>query len=104
MMSIAALQDNIITAETKIKDAGQITIPNIYGGPDSVFIGYGRKALGLVNVRKAIALSSDIFFYVIGGGFGPARIDGLGIDRVAHYYRMFKLDQKLGIDQIGRAS
>src|SRR3989338_234018 len=101
MISIAALEAGVITQETIIKDEGEIVIPNIYGGPDSVFIGYGRKALGMLTVRKAIALSSDIFFYVVGGGFGPARIDGLGIERLAHYYRMFKLDQKLGIDLNG---
>lgn len=101
MVAIAALEENIISGQTLIKDEGAIVIKNIYGGPDSVFIGYGRRALGLLNLRKAIALSSDIFFYILGGGFGPAKIEGLGIERLAKYFRMFKLNETLGIDLPG---
>lgn len=101
MVAAAALQEGVITAETILRDEGQIVIKNPFGGPDSVFIGYGRKALGLMNVRRAIALSSDISFYIMGGGFGPAKIDGLGIERVARYYRMFKIGDRLGIDLPG---
>ena len=101
MMAAASLEEGIVTPETIVRDEGEIVIPNPYGGPDSVFIGYGRKALGLMTVRRAIAMSSDIFFYVVGGGFGPARIDGLGIERIAKYYRSFGLGDKLGIDLPG---
>jgi len=101
MVSIAALEEKIVTPETIIKDEGEIVIKNIYGGPDAVFIGYGRRALGLLNVRQAIALSSDIFFYIVSGGFGPAGIDGMGIEKLAHFYRMFKINEKLGIDLPG---
>ncbi len=101
MVAIAALEEKIITPETTIKDEGAIVVKNIYGGPDSVFIGYGRRALGVLSIRKAIAVSSDIFFYIVGGGFGPAKIKGLGIDLLAKYYRMFKLDEILGIDIAG---
>ncbi|OGE84336.1 MAG: hypothetical protein A2846_03835 [Candidatus Doudnabacteria bacterium RIFCSPHIGHO2_01_FULL_49_9] len=98
MVAIAALEERVILPDTLIRDEGAIVIKNIYGGQDSVFIGYGRRALGILNVRKAIAVSSDIFFYIVGGGFGPAKIDGLGIERLAKYFRMFKINEKLGID------
>ncbi|MDP3994045.1 MAG: penicillin-binding protein 2 [Candidatus Doudnabacteria bacterium] len=101
MVAAAALSEGIITDKTVIQDDGYIVIKNIYGGPDSFFYGYGRRALGLMDVRRAIALSSDIFFYIMGGGYEPEKIEGLGIERLAEYYRKFKIHEKLGIDLPG---
>ncbi len=48
--------------------------------------------LGVVNVTKALAVSSDVFFYTVGGGFG--NIAGLGIDRLASFYSQFGLGKR----------
>ena len=102
MVAAAALQEQVISANTLIEDRGQIVVPNPYGGPDSYFYGYGRRALGTMDVRSAIALSSDIFFYVVGGGYEPAGIEeGVGIARLSDYYRKFHLGAPLGIDMPG---
>ena len=102
MVASIALQEKVINSSTLIEDRGQIVIPNPYGGPDSYFYGYGRRALGTLDVRGAIALSSDIFFYVVGGGFEPAGLEqGIGIERMADYFRKFHLGQALGIDLPG---
>jgi len=101
MVALAALSEGTITDKTIIQDDGYIVIKNIYGGPDSFFYGYGRRALGLMDVRRAIALSSDIFFYVLGGGYETAKIEGLGIEKLAEYYRQFKINERLGIDLPG---
>ena len=104
MVSLGALEEGVISERTTVDDKGSIVIPNIYGGPDSVFVGYNRSGLGIVDVRKAIALSSDIFFYIVGGGFASAKIEGLGIEKLAEYYRKFKIGEKLGIDLPGEAA
>lgn len=101
MVAAAALQENVITERTFLNDQGKLVVPNIYGGPDYYFYGYNPRGLGVLDVRGAIALSSDIFFYIIGGGYKPAKIGGLGIGKLTDYYRKFKLGQKLGIDLPG---
>ncbi len=36
-MAYAALNEKIITPEKQLQSVGQIVIPNVYGGPDTVF-------------------------------------------------------------------
>lgn len=101
MVAAAALQEQVVSAGTKIEDRGQIVVRNVFGGPDFYFYGYNRQGLGTMDLRRAIALSSDIYFYVVGGGYEPYKIDGLGITRLAQYYRKFGLDKNLNIDLPG---
>lgn len=98
MVATAALAEHVITESTIIDDRGYIVVPNIYGGPDYFFYGYRHTGLGKVDVRRALAVSSDIFFYTVGGGDSGIRFFGLGIEKLAEYYRRFKIDQVLGID------
>lgn len=95
-----ALTDGLITPDTIIDDPGFISIPDPYH-PGKEFIYKGWRALGPVDVRKAIAWSSDVFFYTVGGGFKSQK--GLGIDRLNYWYRMFGLGSPTGIDLSGEA-
>lgn len=52
-------------------------------------------------IRQAIAESNDIFFYTVGGGYGPIR--GLGMDRMKRYEQLFGYGEKTGIDTTGEA-
>ncbi|MBU6490987.1 hypothetical protein KGQ25_02435 [Patescibacteria group bacterium] len=90
-----ALTDGIITPDTTIDDPGFLSLPDPYHA-GKTFIYKGWKALGIVDVRKAIAWSSDVFFYTIGGGFQNQK--GLGIDRLDYWYRQFGLGSTTGID------
>jgi penicillin-binding protein 2 len=90
-----ALTDGIITPNTIVEDPGFLSLPDPYH-PGKTFIYKGWRALGLVDVRRAIAWSSDVFFYSVGGGFGSQR--GLGIDRLAYWYQQFGLGAPTGID------
>ena len=96
-----ALTDGLITPNTIINDPGLISIPDPYH-PGKEFVYHGWRALGLVDVRKAIAWSSDVFFYTVGGGFGSQK--GLGIDRLDYWYQQFGLGSPTGIDLEGEAS
>ncbi len=96
-----ALTDGLIIPSTIIDDQGFISLPDPYH-PGKSFIFKGWKALGPVDVREAIAWSSDVFFYAVGGGFGNQK--GLGIDRLNYWYQQFGLGSRTGIDLPGEAS
>ena len=100
LIAAGALTDGLITPNTVIDDPGSISIPDPYH-PGEMFVYKGWKALGPVDVRRAIAWSSDIFFYTIGGGFKSQR--GMGIDRLDYWYRQFGLGSPTGIDLSGEA-
>ena len=93
-MAIAALMEGIITPEKNIYSSGELVIKNKYGGPDSVFKDW--KAHGYTDMRKALAESSDEYFYQIGGGFEDQK--GLGIVRINQYAKLFGFGTSTGID------
>lgn len=93
-IAIAALMEGVITPEKQILSIGQLVIPNKYGGPDSVFKDW--KAHGWTDMRKAIAESSDEYFYQVGGGFEGQK--GLGIKKINQYATMFGFASTTGID------
>ena len=101
LIASGALTDGLITPHTVIDDRGFLSIPDPYH-PGKEFIYKGWRALGAVDVKKAIAWSSDIFFYTLGGGFGSQK--GLGIDRLGYWYRQFGLGSTTGIDLPGEAN
>ncbi len=94
-LAAGALTDGLITPNTIIDDPGVITMHDPYT-PGKVYVFKGWKKLGLLTVDKAIAWSSDVFFYTIGGGFGGQK--GLGIDRVDYWYKQFGFGMKTGVD------
>jgi len=100
-VAAGALTDGIITPHTVINDPGSLSIPDPYH-PGKSFFYKGWKALGPVDVEKAIAWSSDVFFYTVGGGFGNQK--GLGIDRLEYWYRAFGLGSPTGIALSGEAA
>ncbi len=97
-MALGALNEGVISPKKKIYDTGSISIPNPYF-PDKKSVFYDWKAHGWVDMRKALAVSCDVYFYEIGGGFGGQK--GLGIKKIGEYARMFGLGRKTGIDLNG---
>ena len=97
IMASAGLEDGVINTNTIINDLGKIVVKNKYGlNVSYTFKGWDPYGLGKMNIYHALAQSSDIYFYYVGGGFGDFR--GLGIDKMVEYFKKFKLDQKTGID------
>lgn len=90
----AALAEGIISPEKNIYSSGQLVIKNKYGGPDTVFKDW--KAHGYIDMRGALAESSDEYFYQIGGGYKDQV--GLGIMRLDRYAAMFGFSTTTGID------
>ena len=100
MAATAALQEGVINENTVVDDRGVLVIPNQYDPSISYdFHGWKPGGLGPLNVRSAIALSSDIFFYEVAGGYPNSSIpNGLGADQLASWYRKFNLGNPTGID------
>lgn len=102
MVAAAALEEKIVNEKTIIRDRGVLVIPNQYNPKlDYNFFGWKREGLGPVDVRLAIALSSDIYFYIVSGGHPNSPIDGLGPEKLDSYYRKFNLGRLTGIDLQG---
>lgn len=92
VFALAALHENIITPEEKILSTGSLSVPNPYN-KDKPTIFRDWKAHGYTNIREAIAVSSDVYFYTIGGGV-PGK-PGLGISKLRDYSKAFGLDNTL---------
>ncbi len=90
VMGAAALQEGIISENTTINSVGGIKI-NQWFFPDWLAGGHGRT-----DIRKAIAQSVNTFFYYIGGGYKD--FQGLGLERILEYNRLFGLGELTGID------
>jgi penicillin-binding protein 2 len=91
-LGIAALTEGVVTPQTRILDDGVIRI-GVF-----TYYGYDRSGLGLMNIYSAIARSSDIYFYTVGGGNPKNDIQGMGPDKLAEWYRKFNLGSLTAID------
>ncbi|MBX9765074.1 hypothetical protein K2X83_00330 [Patescibacteria group bacterium] len=85
-MATAALEESVISPEKQILSTGSISIPNPYD-PEKPSIFKDWKAHGWVDMRRAIAVSSDVYFYAVGGGYKDQQ--GLGIAAIEKYMRLF---------------
>jgi penicillin-binding protein 2 len=91
-MAFAALSENIIDPYQNIFGAAYISIPNPYDSTKpTIFKDW--KAHGYVDMKKALAVSSDIYFYEIGGGYENQK--GLGILAIDKYMKMFGFGEAL---------
>lgn len=97
-IAMGALEEKIISPEKSILSTGAITIPNRFN-PSLPTIFKDWKVHGWVDMRRAIAVSSDEYFYTIGGGYGDQA--GIGILNIEKYVRMFGFGSTTGIDMIG---
>lgn len=92
-LAAAALNEGTITPQQSILSTGALTIPNPYN-PDQPSIFKDWKAHGWTNMREAIAVSSDVYFYQVGGGFEGQQ--GLGISRIDEYFSRFGFGKGTG--------
>ncbi len=95
-VALAALAEGVIDENTQILSTGQISIPNAYDKTKpTIFKDW--KAHGLVDMRHAIAVSSDVYFYEVGGGFQNQK--GLGIEKLDKYLKLFGFGTPAGLSR-----
>jgi penicillin-binding protein 2 len=93
--ALGALNEGVIDPNKKILSTGSISIPNPYF-PDQKTVFKDWKANGWVNMMQAIAVSCDVYFYEIGGGYQGQK--GLGITNLEKYATLFGFGEKTGVD------
>jgi penicillin-binding protein 2 len=98
IFAAAALNENLISPEKQIDSIGEITVPNPYD-PSNPTIFHDWTVHGWIDMRTAIAVSSDEYFYTIGGGYGGQA--GLGIAKIDEYAERFGIGTTTGIDLEG---
>jgi penicillin-binding protein 2 len=85
-LAAGVLQEKLIDPRKTILSTGSISIENEYDPTKkSVFTDW--KAHGEVDMRKALAVSSNVYFYEVGGGFEKQK--GLGIDGIEKHLRLY---------------
>ena len=94
VLAAAALTEGVVDERTEIESKGGINVGRFFFGD--------WKVHGFTDIRRAIAVSSDVFFYSIGGGYGG--IEGLGMNRMKKYEELFGYGQKTGIDTGGEVA
>ncbi|HEY8171492.1 MAG TPA: penicillin-binding protein 2 [Dehalococcoidia bacterium] len=100
----AALQEGVASPGTLITSNGYINVPNQYD-PSIVYTFKDWRTLGTLDFYGGVAMSSDVYFYYLSGGYHSYgnNFNGLGIDRLARYTRAFGLGRPTGIDIAGEA-
>lgn len=98
IFAAAALNEGIISPEKQIHSIGAITLPNPYD-PSNPSVFRDWTVHGWVDMRTALAVSSDEYFYTIGGGYGSQI--GLGIARLDAYATDFGLGTSTGFTLFG---
>jgi len=103
-----ALEKGVIKPSTQISGSPQVISINGFDFPDWTY-SWGRGPHGMMDLPGAIANSSDIFFYKVGGGYPPeckvgtvrCEIEGLGVNGVVEALRTFGFGSRVGIDLPG---
>lgn len=95
IMAAGAINDGIIDEYKQIESTGKITIPNPYD-PENPTVFKDWRVNGWTDARRAIAVSSDVYFYTIGGGHGGQQ--GMGIANIDKWLSAFGYGQDAGLE------
>ena len=82
--ALAGLEEGLIDEHTSVTCNGSYRLGN------RTFRCWERKGHGTVNLKKALQMSCDVYFYQLG--------ERLGVDKIAEYARKFGLGKPLGIE------
>ena len=103
----AGMEEGVVTPRTVIMDEGPIYLPSKFFPNDpsqaQEFVSWNHHQdfnHGPLTLRQAIAVSNDIYFYYVGGGY-PQTFIGLTQEELAQWARVFGYGSKSGIDLPG---
>ncbi len=108
--ALAGLEENVVGPRSVIVDNGPIYLPNRFAPDDpelaQEFVSWNHARgfnHGSLTLRKAIAVSNDIYFYQVGGGF-PGSFIGLKQSQLVHWAQTLGYGAVSGIDLPGEVS
>lgn len=90
VMAVAALEEHLITPARSFYCPGYLSIY------DNVFRCHKAEGHGMVNLRRALAQSCNVYFYNVGVQ--------LEIERITRYARLLGLGVRTGVDLPGEAA
>ena len=83
-IAIAGLDKGVVTPETKIYDPGWYRLPNV----KHLYRDWKRTGHGVVNLKRAITVSCDPYFYQLGNKMGISAIEDMltqfGFGQLSH--------------------
>ncbi|MGD1003341.1 MAG: penicillin-binding transpeptidase domain-containing protein [Minisyncoccia bacterium] len=106
--SVAALKEDVITPDRELYSPGYLMVPDPYNS--STPTRYADwESHGYIDLASALAQSSDVYFYIVGGGSpeyttpplnNPVDygINGLGAAKLYDWWTTFGLGKPTGID------
>jgi penicillin-binding protein 2 len=89
----AALGEGVVQPGTYLASPPELDIEG-YKFPD-----WDKNGHGSVNAAKALAVSSDVYFYKVSGGYTDVK--GVGVNKLGDYMRTFGIGKPSGIDLPG---
>ena len=95
LIALAALEENIISSDRLIYCPRTIYLRDRYH-PGIVYQYNDWKYHGWIAMKQAIADSSNVYFYKIGGGYKDHK--GLGVEKITDYLKLFNWGQRTNID------
>ena len=96
IFAAAGLQEKVITEKTSFLSTGGLSIGEWF------FPDWKAGGHGITDVRQALAMSVNTFFYYLGGGYGEFK--GLGLSNLVKYSKLFGLGELTGLDLYGEAT
>ncbi len=97
-IAVGALEEKVIDPLKEILSTGSIVIPNPYD-PTKKTIFKDWKINGWTDMRRALAVSSNVYFFSIGAGYDGQK--GIGISNIEKYTKMFGFGELTGINLSG---
>ena len=110
--AVGILNENVVRPETIVFDPGKISILEQFSpndpGRSRDYVCYTYKDTGAghgdVDFLHGVALSCDVYFYKVGGGYGDEVPVGLNIWRIGEYSRALGYGEITGIELPGEMS
>lgn len=103
-----ALQEEVVQPNTIIFDAGVLWLPNKFKPDDpelaQPFYCWKRDGHGRVDFITSLAISCDVYYYQVGGGYEPSGFEGLGREKLAQYAELYGYGAPTGVDIPGEVA
>ncbi len=106
--ALGVLNEGVVTPEYEIEDPGTITVIQRFyendPGTPREFVCWDRNGHGMVNFMKGVAMSCNVYWHKVAGGFGDEVPDGgLGIWRMSEYAKAIGYGTLTGIELPGES-